>query len=498
MTDNQQAVQATSDLRAPILPPLLVEISHRGRRGVRLPVATVPESPLPGTLLRTADDALALPEVSELDVVRHFTRLSHANMSIDTHFYPLGSCTMKYNPKVNEEIASLDGFSRLHPLAPESSCQGALRVFFELQQMLAEIGGFAGVSLQPAAGAQGELTGILMIRAYHLSRGDTTRSQILVPDSAHGTNPATVRMAGYNAVQIPSDRDGNVDLDALRKACTEQVAGIMITNPNTLGLFERRVIEVASTVHECGGLVYGDGANLNAILGIVRPGEIGIDIMHYNLHKTFSTPHGGGGPGSGPVGAREDLVPFLPGPVVERSEEAPQFRFAMPRQSIGRVKAFHGNFGILLRSYAYILMHGSKGLRHIAENAVLNANYLKHLLAKLFPTKYNRRCMHEFVSVGNVIPGISTMDIAKRLLDYGFHAPTVYFPLIVKDALMIEPTESETRETLELFAAALQAIAREARESPDILHDAPQTMPVGRLDEVEAVRRLKLVERQSR
>jgi glycine dehydrogenase subunit 2 len=377
---------------------------------------------------------------------------------------------------------------------------------WELQEMLAQIAGFDGVSLQPAAGAQGELTGILMVRAYHEARGDSGRTKILVPDSAHGTNPATVAMAGFQAVEIPSDSSGNVDLDALQAACGPDVAGLMITNPNTLGLFEEHITQVVDAVHRCGGLVYGDGANFNAILGIVRPGDLGIDVMHFNLHKTFSTPHGGGGPGAGPVGCRADLVPFLPGPVVVREgaadraafdgaaaeEPSPAFSFAMPEHTIGRLKAFHGNFGMLLRAWVYIRMHGATGLRAVSENAVLNANYLKHLVDPVFPVRYRRTCMHEFVANGGAVPGVRTMDIAKRLLDYGFHAPTVYFPLIVKEALMIEPTESENRETLEAFAGALTAIAREARETPDLLHEAPHTMPLRRLDEVQAVRSLVL------
>ena len=424
-------------------------------------------------------------------MVRHFTLLSQTNRSIDTTFYPLGSCTMKYNPKVNEVAAASPGFADHHPLAPEWASQGSLAVMYRLQEMLAEIAGFSGVSLHPAAGAQGELTGILVIRAYHQSRGDTGRRKILVPDSAHGTNPATVTMAGYEAVEIPSDSNGNVDLDALKAACGDDVAGLMITNPNTLGLFEERIVEVVRAIHDCGGLVYGDGANFNAILGIVRPGDLGIDVMHFNLHKTFSTPHGGGGPGAGPVGVRADLVEFLPGPMVVRTGN-PAYQFQMPARSIGRLKAFHGNFGVLLRAYVYISMHGAAGLRSISENAVLNANYLKKLVDPVFPVRFKRTCMHEFVANGGVHDGVATMDIAKRLLDYGFHAPTVYFPLIVKEALMIEPTESENRETLDAFAHALSEIAREAAEDPELLHDAPQTTPVGRLDEVQAVRKLAL------
>ena len=475
------------------IPPLLYEISRTGRRAVLLPESDVPETPLPDHLVRSDADELRLPEVSEQDVVRHFTKLSHANMSIDTNFYPLGSCTMKYNPKINEAVAAHPGFAAQHPLGRASDTQGALAVMYRLQHMLAEISGFSAVSLQPAAGAQGELTGILMIRAYHESNGDTRRTKILVPDSAHGTNPATVTMAGYETVEIPSNSRGTVDLDALRAACGDDVAGLMITNPNTAGLFEEDIVAIVDAVHECGGLVYGDGANFNAILGIVRPGDIGVDVMHFNLHKTFSTPHGGGGPGAGPVGAAPILAPYLPGPVVTRGgTDDGDYRLTMPDRSIGRLKSFHGNFGMLLRAYAYIMMHGADGLRAISENAVLNANYLRVLTERAFPVKFKRTCMHEFISVGSVYDGVSTMDVAKRLLDYGFHAPTVYFPLIVKDALMIEPTESENRETLEAFADALQAVADEAQSNPDLLHDAPHTTPLRRLDEVSAVRNLVL------
>ena len=468
------------------LPPLLWETSRPGKRATFLPECDVPKSDLPRAMIRDAESSPNLPELSELDVVRHFTQLSQTNYAIDTTFYPLGSCTMKYNPKLNEAVAAMRGFAAHHPLAPVAASQGSLSVLYELQEQIKEIAGFAAASLQPAAGAQGELAGVLMIRAYHRDRGDVKRTRILIPDSAHGTNPATVTMSGFSAVEIPSDREGNVDLEALRRECDDTVAGLMITNPNTLGLFESRIEDVISAVHDCGGLVYGDGANMNAILGVVRPGDLGIDVMHFNLHKTFSTPHGGGGPGAGPVGVGEKLKPFLPGPIVTRT--GGEYRFHTPEKTIGRLKAFHGNFGMLLRAFTYILVHGPAGLRAIADNAVLNANYLKKLIEKTYPVRYRRPCMHEFVATPPDAEGIHTMDIAKRLLDYGFHAPTVYFPLIVKEALMIEPTESEGRETLEKFAEALLRIAREASETPELVTSAPVTTPVSRLDEVRAAR----------
>lgn len=464
--------------------PLLFELSTPGRTAFTLPSLDVPAAALPEGYVR-AD--LPLPEVSELELVRHFTRLSQLNYCIDTNFYPLGSCTMKYNPKVNEKAASIEGLTQVHPLQPEETLQGSLELMYRLQEALKEIAGFAGVSLQPAAGAHGELTGVLMMRAYHRSRGETQRKKILIPDSAHGTNPASSAMAGLNVVQLPSDKRGNVDLAALKQACDDTVAGLMLTNPNTLGLFEEHVLEVCETVHACGGLMYGDGANLNALLGIARPGDLGFDVMHFNLHKTFSTPHGGGGPGSGPVGVSERLLPFLPGPIVVK--EGDRFRLAVPDQSIGRVRAFFGNYGMFIRAYTYIRMHGPEGLRAVAEHAVLNANYLKALVAPHFPVAVERTCMHEFVVHGD-IPGtdVRALDVAKRLIDYGFHPPTNYFPLIVRDALMIEPTETESKQTLDAFAQALAAIAEEARTNPALLHEAPHTTPVSRLDEVKAAR----------
>jgi glycine dehydrogenase subunit 2 len=463
--------------------PLLFELSSPGRTCVSLPEGDVPPAPLPAGLER---GSIGLPEVDELSLVRHFTRLSQKNFCIDTEFYPLGSCTMKYNPKVNEQAAALSGWRNAHPLAGEEFSQGALELICSLQAMLCEIGGFAAGSLQPAAGAQGELAGALVIRAYHDSRGDGRRRVVLVPDSAHGTNPATCTMAGFQARTIPSDAEGGVDLGALASALDDTIAGLMITNPNTLGLFDRNIEEIARRVHEAGGLVYGDGANLNALAGVLRPAEVGIDVMHYNLHKTFSTPHGGGGPGGCFVGVRPDLADFLPGPIAVRKGES--FGLAMPPRSIGRLKAFYGNFGILVRAYVYLRMLGSGGLRRVAETAVLNANYLKALIEGTYAVKYPRRCMHEFVAQGGLAEGVHTLDVAKRLIDYGFHPPTIYFPLIVPEALMIEPTETEAKETLDAFAAALLAIAEEARTRPELLAAAPTTTPVGRLDEVAAAR----------
>jgi glycine dehydrogenase subunit 2 len=478
--------------------PLLCDLSSPGRVGFRFPACDVPPSPLPAAFLR-AD--LPLPELYEVDVVRHFTRLSQLNHGIDTGFYPLGSCTMKYNPKVNEETARLPGFAHAHPLQPIETVQGSLALMFAMQEWLKEIGGFAGVTLQPAAGAHGELTGVLIIRAYHAARGQAQRTKILIPDSAHGTNPATSAMTGLRVVELKSDARGNVDLDALRAECDDTLAGLMLTNPNTLGLFDENVEEVTRLVHQAGGLVYGDGANMNALLGVVRPGDLGIDVLHYNLHKTFSTPHGGGGPGSGPVGVAARLVDFLPGPLVdilepgdEEEDLPPLYGFVMPRQSIGRVKAFHGHFGMIVRAYTYMLMHGKEGLRQVAEYAVLNANYLLARLRHAYHVPYDRVCMHEFVMEGcwPDIPDVHALDISKRLMDYSFHPPTNYFPLIVHEALMIEPTETESIQTLDAFANALLQIAAEARENPELLKSAPHNTPVGRLDEVKAAKELVL------
>ena len=485
--------------------PLIYEISSPGRMGANLPACDVPQTALPEGYLR---EALLLPEVSEVDLVRHYVRLSQLNYGVDTGFYPLGSCTMKYNPKVNEEAARMPALTQTHPYQDPATVQGNLFLMQRLQEFLKEISGFSAVSLQPAAGAHGELAGVLMIRAYHQSRGDARRKVMLIPDSAHGTNPASTTMAGYETVKIASDAQGNVDLQDLRAHCDETVAGIMLTNPNTLGLFEQHVQEIARMLHACGGLLYGDGANLNAILGIVKPAALGFDVMHFNLHKTFATPHGGGGPGAGPVGANDLLAPFLPGPIVAEErveaecegddcsehghadEEAFRYFLSMPESSIGRMKAFYGNFGIFVRAYTYIRMLGAAGLREVSENAVLNANYLLARLKQVYPLPYDRVCMHEFVLSGRLpdAPDVHTMDIAKRLLDFGFHPPTVYFPLIVPEALMIEPTETESKQTLDAFADAMIQIAQEAKAHPELLHGAPHVTPVARLDEVQAAR----------
>jgi glycine dehydrogenase subunit 2 len=465
-----------------------------GRRGAVLPEADVPEAPLPEVHLRPDN---GLPELSEPQIVRHYLHLSRHNFGVDSGFYPLGSCTMKHNPKINEKLALLPGFAAIHPLQDEATVQGALGLMHALQEDLKEIGGFAAVSLQPAAGAQGELTALLMIRAFHADRSENQRDRILIPDSSHGTNPASATMAGFIAVEIPSDARGNVDIDAVRAACDDRLAGIMLTNPNTLGLFEERVGDLVELVHSCGGIVYGDGANMNALTGIARPGELGIDLMHFNLHKTFATPHGGGGPGSGPLGTSARLARYLPGPVViEDRDGAPRYRFAKPERSIGRVTAFHGNFGMLLRAYAYIRGLGAAGLRSNATDAVLNANYLRSRLGPRYPVPFERLCMHEFVCEGRP-DGSATraIDVCKRLMDFGFHPPTNYFPLIVREALMIEPTETESKETLDAFADAMLQISDEARDAPATLREAPHDASVRRLDEVKAARECVVTDR---
>ncbi len=473
--------------------PPIFELSAPGKFGVNLPELDVPEAEIPAELLR-GDGMALMPELTEPEVVRHFTRISRRNYAIDTTMMTLGSCTMKWNPRIHEEAARTGGFASAHPLQGDGLSQGALQLMDELQHDLGEISGFAAVSLQPAAGAQGELTGILIFRAYHQDRGDTERSEILVPESAHGTNPATAAMVGYKVVEIKGDARGNVDIEDLKRKLSPRTAGLMLTNPNTLGLFEEQVREVAALVHAAGGLMYGDGANFNAILGIAKPGELGFDFMHYNLHKTFTTPHGGGGPGSGAVGCTAALAPFLPGPRVRRAAgetgAASRYELFTPEKSIGRMKVFHGNFGMLVRAWTYIRTLGAAGLREVSEIAVLNANYVQARLRGTYPLAIDRLCMHETVLRGQLpeAEGIRTLDIAKRLIDFGFHPPTVYFPLIVPEALMIEPTETEGKRTLDAFCDALLTIADEARETPDVLRNAPTTTPVRRLDEVRAAR----------
>jgi glycine dehydrogenase subunit 2 len=468
--------------------PPIFERSGAGKVGANLPALDVPPADLPRDLLRD-DDLVGLPEVSEPEVTRHFTRLSQRNYAIDTGLFPLGSCTMKYNPKAHEEAARLPGFAAAHPLQPEALAQGALQLMHELQTYLAEPTGFDAVSLQPAAGSQGEFAGILALRAWHRDRGDRARVEILCPDSAHGTNPATAAMVGLRVVEVRTDGRGNVDLADLRAKLGPRTAGLMLTNPNTLGLYDEGVREVARLVHEAGGLMYGDGANMNALLGVVKPRAPGFDLLHLNLHKTFTTPHGGGGPGAGPLACTAALAPYLPGPLVDR--EGDRYCLRRPARSIGPVKAFWGQFGLLVRAWAYSRTLGAAGLRAISAGAVLNANYLRARLQDIYPAAYDRPCMHEVVLRGRPrdAPGVRALDIAKRLIDYGFHPPTVYFPLIVEEALLIEPTETEGKRDLDAFVDALRAIAREAAEDPALLHAAPTTAPVRRLDEVGAARR---------
>ncbi|MDQ3704252.1 MAG: aminomethyl-transferring glycine dehydrogenase subunit GcvPB [Chloroflexota bacterium] len=467
--------------------PLIFELSSPGRIGFSLPPVDMDEAPeIDASLLR---EELDMPEVSEVDVTRHFVRLSQKNYGIDIGFYPLGSCTMKYNPKVHEDVAILPGFAAIHPYQDPGCAQGALQVMYELQGMLGQIVGMDAVTLQPAAGAHGEFTGILMIRAYHRSRGESQRDTLLVPDSAHGTNPATAAAAGFKLISLKSGADGSVDLDALRGVLSDRIAGMMLTVPSTLGLFEPNILEISRLVHEAGGLMYGDGANLNALVGHIRPGDLGFDVMHINLHKTFTTPHGGGGPGSGPVACKSHLAQFLPGPLVGKGEDG--YAFVEPDASVGRVKNFWGNFGMHVRAYTYIRHLGLPGLQRVSEDAILNANYIRANLTGTYHLPYNRICMHEVVLSGKNIKqetGCRTLDIAKRLIDHGMHPPTVYFPLIVEEALMIEPTETESKETLDQFIAAMKAVAAEARTNPDILHAAPVTTEYGRLDEVTAAR----------
>jgi glycine cleavage system P protein (glycine dehydrogenase) subunit 2 len=470
------------------------ERSRPGRRAYSFAALDVDPVEIPGAFARAA--APALPEVGESDLVRHYTRLSQMNYGVDTGFYPLGSCSMKYNPKSAEAAAAWPGFARVHPLQPDATTQGSLEVLWRLERALCEITGMARATLQPPAGACGELTGLLIMRAYHDAQG-RQRSKVLIPDAAHGTNPASVRLGGYQAVSVPADARGLVDVDALRSLVDDEVAGLMLTNPNTLGLFEERIEEITSVVHDVGGLVYYDGANLNAILGKCRPGDMGFDIVHINTHKTFATPHGGGGPGAGPVGVVEGLVPFLPVPRVERDDATGTYRLDTDAPStIGRMHGFHGNIGVLVRAYLYVFLHGSDGLEEVAERAVLNANYLATLLPGETPLAFtDGRPMHEFVATATPLEkatGIRAMDVAKRLIDLGYHPSTVYFPLVVDEAMMMEPTETETKETLEAFAAALARAVAEAASEPELLHDAPVSTPVRRLDEAKAARHLKL------
>jgi glycine dehydrogenase subunit 2 len=474
---------------------LIFEQSVEGRRGVALPAPidseAAPSKWLPNESIRTT--APELPEVSELQVVRHFTRLSERNFSVDTHFYPLGSCTMKYNPKINEAMARLDGFAALHPLADAEDAQGTLELMARLEDWLASLCGMDAVSLNPAAGAQGEFSGMSIIQAYHINNEGKPRPIVLIPESAHGTNPASAALTGMAVRPIKVLPDGTTDLADLERNLDRAVAGLMLTNPNTVGVFETNIVEIADMVHAVGGQMYYDGANLNAIAGLVRPGDMGFDVVHLNLHKTFSTPHGGGGPGAGPVGVRAHLEPFLPIPRLVCDDKGRLHLTEDRPLSIGRVMAFQGNVGVLVRAFAYILMHGLEGLKHNSRMAVLNANYLRSRLMNLFPAPYKQWCMHEFViSLSDVAKrtGVKAGDFAKRLLDYGYHAPTVYFPMIVPECMLIEPTETETRATLDGFAEALAAIRREAESDPDKVKRAPHTMPVAKLDEYRAATQL--------
>ena len=478
---------------------LLFELSSPGRKGFSLPLADVPardvEELIPKKLLR--ENPPALPEVSEVDVARHFIRLSILNHHVDKGCYPLGSCTMKYNPKINETLSRLPRFLNLHPYQPEDTLQGALNLMFELGEYLKEIAGMDQITLQPAAGAHGELTGLLMINAFH-RRNKKPRSKVIIPDSAHGTNPASVVTAGFSTIQVKSNQKGLVDVEELKRVMSEEVAALMLTNPNTLGLFESQILEISKVVRDAGALLYMDGANLNAMMGIARPGDMGFDVVHFNLHKTFSTPHGGGGPGSGPLGVKENLAPFLPVPMVakriNRKSLAEYYLDYKRPLSIGRMHGFYGNFGVMVKAYAYIRQIGAKGLREVSENAIINANYLKENLKDYYNLPYDDVCQHEFVLSGvkQREKGVKTLDIAKRLLDFGLHAPTVYFPLIVPEALMIEPTETESKESLDEFIKAMIQIAKEVEENPEVVKSAPQNTPVTRLDDGKAARELNV------
>ena len=469
---------------------LIFDLSKEGRQGYSLPANkwTASVSEIPAGLKRAS--APALPQVSELDVVRHYTNLSQMNFGVDSGFYPLGSCTMKYNPKINEEIAAMPAFAGLHPLQPESTVQGALMIYDKLAKSLSAITGMAEFTLNPFAGAHGELTGLMVIRQYHISRGDEKRTRIIVPDSAHGTNPASAAVCGLEIVQVKSNAAGLVDVEDLKPLLDDTIAGIMMTNPNTLGLFEKDIKEIAALVHECGGLLYYDGANMNPLVGMVRPGDMGFDVLHLNLHKTFSTPHGGGGPGAGPVGVARHLVPYLPVPKVVKDEDGLLHLVGEDGQACGRISGFMGNFGVLLRAYTYILMLGKQNVRNVGPLSVLGANYIKESLKDCFKLPSPSVCKHEFVFDGllDQSTGVTTLDIAKRLLDYGFHAPTIYFPLLFHQSIMIEPTETESKETLDGFIEIMKHIAAEAISDPESLKTAPHTTPVRRLDETTAAR----------
>ncbi|MBY6951341.1 aminomethyl-transferring glycine dehydrogenase subunit GcvPB [Clostridium botulinum] len=471
---------------------VIFELSSEGRKGYRLPNLDVPEVELskllPKNLLR--EDEIDLPEVSEVDVVRHYTALSNKNYTVDNGFYPLGSCTMKYNPKINEDMVALSGFSKIHPLQDENISQGALELMYDLKGKLCEITGLDDFTLQPAAGAHGEYTGLLIIKAYHEKRGDTKRTKIIVPDSAHGTNPASASVAGFDIVEIKSGEDGRVSIEELKKVLNDEIAGLMLTNPSTLGLFEKDIKLISELVHEAGGLLYYDGANLNAIMGIARPGDMGFDVCHLNMHKTFSTPHGGGGPGSGPVGVKKHLAKFLPVPTVEKENDKFILDYNRP-DSLGKIRSLYGNFGVMVKAYTYILTMGKEGLKAASENAVLNANYIKESLRDYYNIGKDDICKHEVIlsTLKENPHHIATLDIAKRLIDYGVHPPTVYFPLIIEEALMIEPTESESKETVDEFIDAMKKIAVEAKENPELLHEAPVKAPVRRLDQVKAARK---------
>ena len=470
---------------------LIFELSREGRRGYSLPENSHSEytlDALPEWARRT--DTPMLPEVSEFDVVRHFTNLSNKNFGLDTGFYPLGSCTMKYNPKINEEMASLPGFTGLHPLQPAASVQGALQLYYNLGMSLAHLTGLSEFTINPFAGAHGELTGLMIMRQYHLKRGDTRRTKVIVPDSAHGTNPASAAVCGLEIVEVKSTARGTIDVADLRPLLDDTIAGIMMTNPNTLGLFESEIPEIARLVHECGGLLYYDGANLNPMLGRCRPGDMGFDIMHINLHKTFSTPHGGGGPGAGPVGVREGLNAYLPGPHVHRNDDG-TFAVDFGEDSIGSVSGFLGNFGVMVRAYTYILSLGRENVKNVGPMATLNANYIKEQLKDCYELPIEGVCKHEFVFDGlkDKSTGVTTLDVAKRLLDYGYHAPTIYFPLLFHQAIMIEPTETESKETLDDFIAIMRKVAEEAISDPEMVKSAPHTTPVRRLDETTAARK---------